>query len=123
MKNREMHIALRNSGYRFIGEKSGVYNYGKPLGYGFLSAYFRPEEAKIEILLMVKEPPQKDKHLNAIWKSVRHDISSEHEDLYLNCVQTIKDCEVEIFSTTPVAWQCNRFVRYDFEENPSLDIY
>ena len=52
MKNREMHIALRNSGYRFIGEKYGDYNYGKPLGYGFLSAYFRPEEAKIEILLM-----------------------------------------------------------------------
>lgn len=66
MKNREMHIALRNSGYRFIGEKYGDYTYGKPLGYGCLIAYFRPEEAKIEILLMVKEVPQKDKHLNAI---------------------------------------------------------
>ena len=123
MKNREMHIALRNSGYRFIGEKYGDYTYGKPFGYCCCSVYFRPEKEKIEILIMGKEVPQKDKHLNAIWKSVRHDISSEHEDLYLNCVQTIKDCEVEIFSKTPVAWQCNRFVRYDFEETPLLDIY
>lgn len=117
-----MHIALRNCGYRFLEESHGVYTFGKPLGYGILRADFRPGDTKIDIMLIVKGNTKNGKRPNLIWQRCFHDILSEHEDFYLNCVQAIKDSEAEIFAKSSVAILDNRFVRYDFEGNSSLGI-
>ena len=122
MQNREIHIALHNSGYRYLNKTNDVYTYGKPIGYGILRADFYPGDMEIEILLIVKGNIKDGKRPNLLWTSCRQEISSEHNDQYLNCVQTIRDCEAEIFDNSPVAILENRSVRYDFEENSTLDI-
>ena len=122
MQNREIHIALHNSGYRYLNKTNDVYTYGKPIGYGILRADFYPGDMEIEILLIVKGNIKDGKRPNLIWTSCRQEISSEHNDQYLKCVQTIRDCEAEIFDNSPVAILENRSVRYDFEENSTLDI-
>ena len=122
MQNREIHIALHNSGYRYLNKTNDVYTYGKPIGYGILRADFHPGDMEIEILLIVKGNIKDGKRPNLLWTSCRQEISSEHNDQYLNCVQTIRDCEAEIFDNSPVAILENRSVRYDFEENSTLDI-
>ena len=33
----------------------------------------------------------------------------------------IMDCEAEIFDKSPIAFQMNKDVRYDFEENPNVN--
>lgn len=35
-------------------------------------------------------------------------------------LDAIKDCEAEIFNKFPIAFQMNKDVRYDFEENPDV---
>ena len=52
MENQEVHLALFNCGYRFLGKKQEVYIYGKPIGYGILRADVCQD--KIEISLIVK---------------------------------------------------------------------
>lgn len=120
MENQETHLALHNCGYRFLGEKQETYIYGKPIGYGILRADIYQD--KIEILLMVKGNPQNGERPNLVWNSHSCDISPLEDDTYLNYVQAIKDCEAEIFDKSPVAFEMNRFIRYDFKENPTLDI-
>ena len=118
MENQEVHLALHNCGYRFLGKKQNTYIYGKPIGYGILQAVIYQD--KIEILLIVKGNIKDGKQPNLVWNSCGCDLSSLDDDIYLNCVQTIRDSEAEIFINSPVAFEVNRFIRYDFEENPTL---
>lgn len=46
--------ALRNYGYRFLGNQSGCYTFGKPLGYGILSVDVREGENSVSVMLIVK---------------------------------------------------------------------
>lgn len=119
MKNKEVHLVLHNCGYRFLEKQHEVYIYGKPIGYGILRADIYQD--KIEILLIIKGNIKDDKRPNLIWHSYRCDISYL-DNIYLNCVQIIKDGEAEIFSQSPVAIEMNSLIRYDFKENPTLDL-
>ena len=120
MENKEIHSALHNCGYRFLGKKQEVYIYGKPIGYGILRADVYQD--KIEILLIVKGNIKDGKQPNLVWNRQSCDLSSL-DNIYLDCVQVIKDCEAEIFINSPVALEINAFIRYDFKENPTLDLY
>ena len=118
MENQEVHLALFNCGYRFLGKKQEVYIYGKPLGYGILRANIYQDT--IEILLIIKGSIKDGKRPNLVWNKCSYDISSL-DNIYLNCVQIIKDSEAEIFDNSPVAFEVNGLIRYDFKENPTLD--
>lgn len=120
MENQEIHLALHNCGYRFLGKKQNIYIYGKPIGYGILQAVIYQD--KIEISLIVKGNIKDGKRPNLVWNSYSCDLSSMNGDIYLNCVQIIRDSEAEIFNKSPVALEVNKFIRYDFEENPTLDL-
>ena len=115
--------ALRNYGYRFLGNRSGYYIFAKPLGYGILRADVRKDANSVSIMLIVKGNEQNGIRPNLIWHQVKHGFLEEHDELkiYEAFVQAIADCEADIFSKTPVAWLQNRDVRYDFEENPSTE--
>ena len=118
MKYPEVHLALHNCGYRFLGKKQEVYIYGKPIGYGILRANIYQD--KIEILLIVKGSIKDGKKPNLVWNKYSYDISSL-DNIYLNCVQIIKDSEAEIFINSSAAFEVNGLIRYDFKENPTLD--
>lgn len=118
--NKEVHLALHNCGYRFIDKKQEVYIYGKPIGYGILRANVYPN--KIKILLIIKGSIRNDKRPNLVWNSYSCNISSLN-NIYDDCVQIIKDCEARIFINSPIAIEENAFIRYDFKENPTLDLY
>lgn len=120
MINKKIHLALHNCGYRFIDKKQEVYIYGKPIGYGILRADVYPD--KIKISLIVKGSIKNGKRPNLVWNSYSYDTSSLN-NIYLDCVQIIKDCEAEIFINSPIAIEENAFIRYDFKENPALDLY
>lgn len=120
MKNKKIHLALHNCGYRFIDKKQEVYIYGKPIGYSILRADVYPD--KIKISLIVKGSIKNGKRPNLVWNSYSYDTSSLN-NIYLDCVQIIKDCEAEIFINSPIAIEENAFIRYDFKENPALDLY
>lgn len=127
MNFRILNKALHNSGYRYVGKKEGVHVYGKPIGYGYLCAYVCDVDAgaNLEITLIVKEKQQQKDgtRLNWPWTHSSVDLLfPSGEDEYLLCVQAIKDCEAEIFDKTPISWEMNRDVRYDFEENPALEL-
>lgn len=115
--------ALRNYGYRFLGNQSGCYIFGKPLGYGILRADVRKDANSVSIMLIVKGNEQNGKRPNLIWHQVKQSFLEEHDDrkMYMAFVRAIAYCEADIFSKTPVAWLQNRDVRYDFEENPSTE--
>lgn len=120
MENKEMHLALHNCGYRFLSKKTRYkYIYGKPIGYGILRADISYN--KIEILLIVKGNPEGNKQPNLVWNSHSYNISSLNNNTYLDYVQFIKDCEAYIFSKSPIAFEMNRFIRYDFKENHTID--
>lgn len=121
MKYPKVHLALHNCGYRFLGKKQEVYIYGKPIGYGILQANIYQD--KIEILLIVKGNIKDGKQPNLVWNSYSCDTSSLDNNIYLNCVQIIKDGEAEIFDNSPVAFEMNSLIKYDFKENPTLDLY
>lgn len=53
---------------------------------------------------------------NIIWKSAEREFYD-----YQSCVDAIKDCEAEIFDKSPIAFQMNKDVRYDFDENPNVN--
>ena len=120
MENQEAHLALHNCGYRFLGKKQEAYIYGKPIGYGILQAVIYQD--KIEISLIVKGNIKDGKQPNLLWNSYSCGLSSLDSNIYLNCVQAIKDGEAKIFNKSPVALEMNRFIRYDFKENPTLDL-
>ena len=115
--------ALRNYGYRFLGNKSGCYIFGKPLGYGILSAEVREGENSVSVMLMVKGNKKDGKRPNLKWQRTSHDFQEEYDELkmYEALVQALADCEADIFSKTPVAWVQNRDVRYDFKENVHIE--
>lgn len=92
--------ALRNSGYRYLKYRV----YGKPLGYGILGAYVSDNAITLSLIIKNRE--------NIIWKSAEREF---HD----SCVDTIKDCEAEIFDKSPIAFQMNKDVR--FEENPNVN--
>lgn len=118
MENQEIYSALHNCGYRFLSKQQEVYIYGKPIGYGILRANIYQD--KIEILLIVKGNIKNGECPNLVWDS--HTISYLNDADYLDYVQIIKDCEAILFSKSPVAIVTNRLVRYDFKENPILNI-
>ena len=89
------------------------YIYGKPIGISY---------NKIEILLIVKGNPDGNKQPNLVWDSHSYNISSLNNNTYLDYVQFIKDCEAYIFSKSHIAFEMNRFIRYDFKENHTIDI-
>ena len=120
LENQEVHLALHNCGYRFLGKKQEVYIYGKPIGYGILRANIYQD--KIEILLILKGNIKDGKQPNLVWNKCSYDISSL-DNIYLNCIQIIKDSEAEIFINSPIAIEENAFIRYDFKENNTLDVY
>lgn len=112
--------ALRNYGYRFLGNQSVYYIFAKPLGYGILRADVSEGEDSVSIMLMVKGNEKDGKRPNLVWVSKSRDLpekEDDHQKMYEALVQAIADCEAEIFSKTPVAHLQNRGVRYDFEEN------
>lgn len=115
--------ALRNYGYRFLGNRSGYYIFAKPLGYGILRADVRKDANSVSVMLIVKGNEQNGKRPNLIWHQVKQGFLEEHDDrkMYMAFVRAIAYCEADIFSKTPVAWLQNRDVRYDFEENPSTE--
>ncbi len=115
--------ALRNYGYRFLGYQSGSYIFGKPLGYGILSADVREGENSVSVMLMVKGNKKDGKRPNLLWQETSRDFPEEHDEqkMYEAFVQALADCEADIFSKTPVAWLQNRDVRYDFEENVHIE--
>jgi hypothetical protein len=115
--------ALRNYGYRFLGYQSGSYIFGKPLGYGILSAEMREGENSVSVMLMVKGNMKDGKRPNLLWQETSRDFPEEHDEqkMYEALVQAVADCEADIFSKTPVAWLQNRDVRYDFEENVHIE--
>ena len=120
MKYPEVHLALHNCGYRFLGKKQNIYIYGKPIGYGILQAEICQD--KIEISLIVKGSIKDGKRPSLVWNKCSYDISSL-DNIYLNCVQIIKDSEAETFINSPIAIEENAFIRYDFKENLTLDLY
>lgn len=89
MEHQEVHLALHNCSYRFLGKKQDVYIYGKPIGYGILRAGVCKD--KIEISLIIKGSIKDGKKPNLVWNRYSYDISSL-DNIYLNCVQIIKDC-------------------------------
>ena len=121
LENQETHLALHNCGYRFLGKKQNIYIYGKPIGYGILRADVYQD--KIEISLIIKGNIKDGKQPNLVWNSYSCDTSSLDNNIYLNCIQIIKDSEAEIFINSPIAIEENAFIRYDFKENLTLDLY
>lgn len=115
--------ALRNYGYRFLGNKRGCYIFGKPLGYGILRADVREGENSVSVMLIVKGNVKDGKRPNQIWQRTSQGFLEEHDKqkMYEALVQALADCEADIFSKTPVAWLQNRDVRYDFEENVHIE--
>ena len=111
--------ALRNYGYRFLGNKRGCYIFGKPLGYGILRADVREGENSVSVMLIVKGNKKDGKRPNLTWQQTNQGFLKEHDEqkMYEAFVRAVADCEADIFSKTPVAWLQNRDVRYDFEEN------
>lgn len=120
MKYPEVYLALFNCGYRFLDKKQEVYIYGKPIGYGILRADVCQD--KIEISLIIKGSIKDGKRPNLVWNKCSYDIPSL-DNIYSNCVQIIKDSEAEIFINSPIAIEENAFIRYDFKENHTLDVY
>ena len=118
MENQEIYLALHNCGYRFLDKQQEMYIYGKPIGYGVLRANIYQD--KIEILLIVKGNIKNGERPNLVYDS--HVISYLDNATYLDYVQIIKDCEAMLFSKSPIAIISNRLVRYDFRENPTLNI-
>lgn len=113
-----MYLALHNCGYRFLDRQQEVYIYGKPIGYGILRADIYKDA--IEILLIVKGNIKNGERPNLVYDS--HVISYLNNATYLDYVQIIKDCEAMLFIKSPIATISNRLVRYDFRENPTLNI-
>lgn len=115
--------ALRNYGYRFLENQSGCYTFGKPLGYGILRADVREGANSVSVMLIVKGNVKDGKRPNLIWQQVIQGFLEEDDEqkMYETFVQAIADCEVDIFSKTPVAHLRNRDVRYDFEENVRIE--
>lgn len=72
---------------------------------------------------MVKGNKKNGKRPNLKWQRTSDDFLEEYDELkmYEALVQALADCEADIFSKTPVAWLQNRYVRYDFEENVSIE--
>lgn len=122
MIKKEIVRALHNCGYRYLGSKDGEHTYGKPLGYGILRADVGNSDTELSISLIVKGNKKNGLLPNLLWTKKSCKISSSSDnDLYLTCVQIIKDHEAEIFTKEPVAFLQNRFVRYDFVENLFLE--
>ena len=115
--------ALRNYGYRFLGNQSGYYTFAKPLGYGLLSADVREGENSVSVMLIVKGNKMDGKRPNLLWHQTSHGFLEEDDEqkMYEAFVRAVADCEADIFSKTPVAFLQNRDVRYDFEENVNIE--
>ena len=115
--------ALRNYGYRFLGKQSGCYTFGKPLGYGILSADVCEGENSVSVMLIVKGNVKDGKRPNLKWQRTSQGFPEEHDEqkMYEALVQALADCEADIFSKTPVAWLQNQDMRYDFEENVRIE--
>ena len=115
--------ALRNYGYRFLENQSGCYTFGKPLGYGILRADVREGANSVSVMLIVKGNVKDGKRPNLILQQVSQGFLEEDDEqkMYETFVQAIADCEVDIFSKTPVAHLRNRDVRYDFEDNVRIE--
>lgn len=115
--------ALRNYGYRFIGNQSGCYIFGKPIGYGILRVGVSEHVNAVSVILIVKGNEKDGIRPNLVWEGVSHGFLEEDDEqkMYEAVVQAIADCEADIFSKTAVAWSQNRDVRYDFGENVHLE--
>ena len=115
--------ALRNYGYRFIGNQSGCYIFCKPLGYGILRVGVSEHVNAVSVILVVKGNEKNGKRPNLVWDGASHGFLEEDDEqkMYDAVVQAIADCEADIFSKTAVAWSQNRDVRYDFEENVHIE--
>mgnify|MGYP000142841176 FL=1 len=115
--------ALRNYGYRFLGNQSGCYTFGKPLGYGILCADVREHENFVNVMLIVKGNMKDGKRPNLKWQRTGHGFLDQDDEqkMYEAFVRAVADCEADIFSKTPVAFSQNRDVRYDFEENVRIE--
>lgn len=115
--------ALRNYGYRFIGNQSGCYIFCKPLGYGILRVGVSEHVNAVSVILVVKGNEKDGRRPNLVWDWASHGFLEEDDEqkMYEAVVQAIADCEADIFSKTAVAWSQNRDVRYDFEENVHIE--
>ena len=115
--------ALRNYGYRFIGNQSGCYIFCKPLGYGILRVGVSEHVNAVSVILVVKGNEKDGRRPNLVWDGASHGFLEEDDEqkMYEAVVQAIADCEADIFSKTAVAWSQNRDVRYDFEENVRIE--
>ena len=115
--------ALRNYGYRFLGNKRGCYIFGKPLGYGILRADVCEGENSVSVMLIVKGNVKDGKRPDLLWQQTSQGFLEEYDEqkMYEAFVRAVADCEADIFSKTPVAFSQSRDVRYDFEENVRIE--
>lgn len=108
--------ALRNYGYRCVGEKDNNIIFAKPMGYSVVSVEIiqNNKTTNLDMALIVKNNDGE----NLCWTSkmdVLEDIKNDKE-YYLNVVQTIMDFEADILDGK-FAWEINRNKRFDFVEN------
>ena len=108
--------ALRNYGYRCVGEKDNKIIFAKPMGYSVFKTEIIQNKSnfKLEMSLIVKG----NDDTNLVWTSEKYtleDIKDDNE-YYLNVIQTIKDFEASILEHK-FALERNRNKRFDFREN------
>lgn len=108
--------ALRNYGYRCVGEKDNKIIFAKPMGYSIVKAEIiqNNKVTNLNMVLIVKNTDGE----NLVWTSANYileDIKNS-EEYYLNVVQTIMDFEADILDGK-FAWEINRNKRFDFREN------
>ena len=115
--------ALRNYGYRFLEKQSGCYIFGKPIGYGIFRVGVSEHVNAVSVMLIVKGNEKDGKRPNLIWHQTSQGFMEEDDEqkMYEAFVQTIADCEADIFSKTAVAWSQNRDVRCDFDEKVRIE--
>ena len=108
--------ALRNYGYRCVGEKDTNIIFAKPIGYAVVSAEIIQNKSKfkLEMTLLVKNTDGE----NLVWTSKKNTLENikNNEEYYLNVIQTIMDFEASILDGK-FAWEVNRNKRFDFREN------
>lgn len=108
--------ALRNYGYRCVGEKDNNIIFAKPMGYSIVKAEIiqNNKTTNLNMVLIVKG----NNDTNLVWTSANYileDIKNS-EEYYLNVVQIIMDFEADILDGK-FAMEMNRKKRFDFVEN------
>lgn len=108
--------ALRNYGYRCVGNLDNNIIFAKPMGYAVVTAEIIPDglKTKFEMTLLVKNTDGE----NLVWTSEKRTLEDVKyiDDYYLYIIHLIMDFEASILKKH-FAWEMNRNKRFDFREN------